>query len=153
MYLVHVPFLSNHYLLLKPIHFRMPSERSVYQPNSALAKNAYCSSTDQYRTLYKQSIDNPEEFWGEIAKQFHWETPIDINRFFRYNFDITKGPIYTKWLDGATTNISYNLLDRNIRNGHGDKVAFYWYGICLEPFESSVLHIFRFSLARNHPTF
>lgn len=106
----------------------MPSEKTVYPPNPVLAKNSYISSFAQYCEMYQQSIDNPEEFWGEIAKQFYWETPIDINKFFRYNFDITKGPIYTKWLDGATTNISYNLLDRNIRNGHGDKVAFYWEG-------------------------
>ncbi|XP_018564105.1 acetyl-coenzyme A synthetase [Anoplophora glabripennis] len=106
----------------------MPSEKSVYQPNAALAKNAYVSSFAQYKEMYQKSIDNPEEFWGDIAKQFYWETPIDINRFFRYNFDVTKGPIFNKWLDGATTNISYNLLDRNIRNGHGDKVAFYWEG-------------------------
>lgn len=104
----------------------MPSEKSVYQPNPAIAKSAYVSSFAQYKQMYQKSIDNPEEFWGEIAKQFYWETSIDVNRFFRYNFDITKGPIFNKWLDGATTNISYNLLDRNIRNGHGDKVAFYW---------------------------
>ncbi|CAH0545894.1 unnamed protein product [Brassicogethes aeneus] len=106
----------------------MPSEKTVYQPNPALSKIAYVSSLNQYQEMYQRSIDNPEDFWGEIAKQFHWETPIDINKFFRYNFDVTKGPIFTKWLDGATTNISYNLLDRNVRNGNGDKVAFYWEG-------------------------
>lgn len=105
----------------------MPSfEKSVYQPNTVLAKNAYISTFAQYKQMHQKSLDNPEEFWGEIAKQFHWETPIDYSRFFRYNFDITKGPIFTKWMDGATTNICYNLLDRNIRNGHGEKVAFYW---------------------------
>ncbi|KAJ8928991.1 hypothetical protein NQ314_018348, partial [Rhamnusium bicolor] len=106
----------------------MPSEKSVYQPNPAIARNAYISSFAQYKEMYQKSIDNPEEFWGDIAKQFYWETPIDINKFFRYNFDVTKGPIFNKWFDGATTNVSYNLLDRNIRNGHGDKIAFYWEG-------------------------
>lgn len=76
--------------------------------------------------MYQQSINNPEEFWSEIAKQFYWETAANIDRFFVYNFDITKGPVYIKWLDGATTNISYNLLDRNVQRGFGDKVAFYW---------------------------
>lgn len=76
--------------------------------------------------MYRKSLDNPEEFWGEIAKQFYWETPANHDRFFDYNFDVTKGPIFTKWLDGATTNVSFNLLDRNVRNGNGDKIAFYW---------------------------
>ncbi|XP_063919747.1 acetyl-coenzyme A synthetase [Zophobas morio] len=106
----------------------MPSEKSVYLPNPAISKNAHVSSFAQYQEMYQQSIDNPEEFWGDIARQFYWETPIDINSFFRYNFDIRKGPIYTKWLDGATTNIAYNLLDRNVKNGYGDRVAFYWEG-------------------------
>lgn len=103
----------------------MPSEK-LYYPNSNLFKNAHVSSVTQYREMYRQSIDNPKEFWGEIVRQFHWETPIDIDKFFTYNFDIGKGPIFIKWFDGARTNISYNLLDRNIRNGHGDKIAFYW---------------------------
>lgn len=104
----------------------MPSEKSVYLPHPSVAKNAHISSFAQYREMYQKSIDNPEEFWGEIAKQFYWETPANVDRFFDYNFDVTKGPIFTKWLDGATTNVSYNLLDRNVRNGHGEKIAFYW---------------------------
>lgn len=106
----------------------MPSEEShhVVHPHPSVAKNAYVNSYQQYQQMYQKSLENPEQFWGEIAKQFHFETPIDYDKFFRYNFDLTKGPIFNKWLDGATTNISYNLLDRNVRNGHGDKVAYYW---------------------------
>lgn len=104
----------------------MPSEKSIYLPNPSLTREAYISSLEQYRKMYKHSLDNPEDFWSDIAKQFYWETPANVDRIFAYNFDVTKGPIYTKWMDGATTNISYNLLDRNVRNGHGDKVAFYW---------------------------
>jgi acetyl-CoA synthetase len=80
----------------------------------------------QYEDMYERSINNPEEFWGAIAKQFYWETEASPSKFLSYNFDITKGPIYIKWMEGATTNICYNLLDRNIKNGLGDKIAFYW---------------------------
>lgn len=104
----------------------MPSEKSVYLPDAAVSKNSHVPTFHHYKELYQRSIDNPEEFWSEIAKEFHWEELANVDRFFVYNFDIRKGPIYTKWLDGATTNISYNLLDRNIKNGLGDKVAFYW---------------------------
>ncbi|KAJ8890748.1 hypothetical protein PR048_010257 [Dryococelus australis] len=100
--------------------------KTVYLPDPKLTKKAHVSSLNQYKDMYKESIDNPCEFWGNIAKQFHWETPISEDKFFSYNFDITKGPIFIKWLEGATTNICYNLLDRNIRNGLGDKIAFYW---------------------------
>lgn len=105
----------------------MPSEQSVYLPDAKLAKNAYVSSLEQYAKLYKQSIDSPSEFWGNIAKQFYWETTTaDPEKFFTYNFDISKGPISIKWMEGASTNISFNLLDRNVKNGLGDQIAFYW---------------------------
>lgn len=106
----------------------MPSENAnIYLPDPKLAKAAYVSSLQQYAEMYKQSLENPAEFWGNIAKQFYWETPADPEKFFSYNFDISKGPIFIKWMEGASTNITYNLLDRNVKNGLGDKIAFHWY--------------------------
>ena len=46
----------------------------------------------------------------------------------KYNFDLKKARIKIEWMKGAKTNISYNCLDRNVENGHGDKVAFHWAG-------------------------
>lgn len=104
----------------------MPSEQSVYAPNSALARNAFITSFEQYQDLHKQSLDNPQIFWGNIAKQFHWETQADPSKFCQYNFDISQGPISIKWMDGASTNICYNLLDRNVKSGYADNIAYYW---------------------------
>lgn len=97
-----------------------------YEPTDAIRRNAYVNSMEQYQEMYKKSLEDPQAFWGDIAKQFHWETEADPNEFFSYNFDVTKGPIYTKWMSGASTNISFNLLDRHVKNGHADQVAYYW---------------------------
>lgn len=106
----------------------MPThDEKVFQPRDELVKEAHISGMDQYLEKYKESIESPREFWAEIAKQFHWETPAQPDKFLQYNFDISKGPISIKWMEGATTNICYNLLDRNIKRGHGESVAFYWY--------------------------
>lgn len=102
-------------------------EQNIFQPDSKLSRSSYISSIQQYEELYKLSINHPEKFWNNVVKQFHWETPADSKSFMSYNFDISKGPISIKWMEGASTNICYNLLDRNIKNGHGDKIAFYWY--------------------------
>jgi len=102
------------------------SAKSVYLPHPSVVERSHVSTLEKYKELYEKSIKNPEEFWAPILKEFHWETPYTPGKFCTYNFDITKGPIEIKWLEGATTNICYNLLDRNIRNGNGDKVAFYW---------------------------
>lgn len=104
----------------------MPSEKSMYLPSTAIAQNAYVSSMEQYKLFYEESLQKPYEFWTQIAKQFHWETPADPRKFIDYNFDLNSGPIYIKWMQGASTNICYNLLDRNIRNGAGDTIAYYW---------------------------
>lgn len=98
----------------------------VYKPNERISENAYVGSFEQYEELYKKSIDDPQLFWGEIAKQFHWESDANPDEFFTYNFDTRKGPIYTNWMNGASTNLSYNLLDRNVKNGMADQVAYYW---------------------------
>lgn len=102
-------------------------KEDIYEPKSYVSKNAHVKSMAEYKKMYKNSIDDPVEFWSDIAKQFHWETPIDKDKFWSYNFDVSKGDVYIKWLEGASTNICYNLLDRNIRLGLGDKIAFYWY--------------------------
>lgn len=104
----------------------MPADKGLYYPNPAISKNAYISSMEEYKKFYDESIENPEEFWSRVAKQFHWETPAEPKKFLQYNFDISKGPISIKWMEGASTNICYNLLDRNIRNGLGDNIAYYW---------------------------
>ena len=33
-----------------------------------------------------------------------------------YNFDIKKGPIYVKFFEGGKLNVSYNCLDRHLKN-------------------------------------
>ncbi|XP_076287404.1 acetyl coenzyme A synthase [Lasioglossum baleicum] len=100
----------------------------IYYPNTEIAKNAYCDSFKRYKEMHEKSIKNPVEFWGEIAKQFYWETPAVDEKFFSYNFHLSKGDIFIKWMEGASTNISFNLLDKNVKTGNGDKIAFYWEG-------------------------
>ncbi|KYQ58832.1 Acetyl-coenzyme A synthetase [Trachymyrmex zeteki] len=100
----------------------------MYYPNLELAREAHCASMEQYKRMHEKSIKEPAQFWGEIAKQFYWETPAIEDKFFSYNFDLSKGDIFIKWMEGASTNISFNLLDKNVKSGNGDKIAFYWEG-------------------------
>lgn len=99
----------------------------LFAPSKEISDNASVSCMKRYHNLYKLSLGDPAFFWGNLAKEFHWETEADPANFFSYNFDITKGPIFTKWLEGASTNICYNLLDRNVKNGLANKIAFHWY--------------------------
>ena len=46
----------------------------------------------------------------------------------RYNFDLNKGGISLSWFNGAETNVCYNCVDRHVKEGNGDRVAFFWEG-------------------------
>lgn len=66
------------------------------------------------------------EFWGDVAQEFFWKTA-PLGQMLQYNFDVTKGDVHVKFMEGARTNICYNVLDRNVHERNlGDKVAYYW---------------------------
>jgi len=99
----------------------------LYSPSDEIRRKSHCSSIDEYRKLYKRSIDDPSGFWGELGRQFYWKVPPSKDRFLEYNFDPSKGPVKINWMAGAVTNVCYNVLDRNIQDkGFGNKVAFFW---------------------------
>ncbi|CAH2228580.1 jg4315 [Pararge aegeria aegeria] len=98
----------------------------VYKPTDYVVNKSWVPTLQKYKEMYKKSIDDPEAFWSKIASEFHWEIPYQPGNFVSYNFDVDKGDIFIKWMEGAVTNVCFNLLDRNVRNGHGDKIAYYW---------------------------
>ena len=98
----------------------------TYSVLSKIQNGAHCSSLQQYRDMYKKSMDDPAQFWGGIASEYFWKTSPIYEHFLSYNFDATKGPIHINWMKGAYTNVCYNMLDRNIDKGLGDNIAFYW---------------------------
>lgn len=65
-------------------------------------------------------------FWKEIAEEFFWKNP-PTGPVMQYNFDSSQGSIYVKCMEGAKTNVCYNVVDRLVSERNlGDKVAFYW---------------------------
>lgn len=71
-----------------------------------------------YSDTYERSIEEPEEFWGEIAGPpfIHWDKP------FEKVLDNTNAP-FTKWFTGGYLNACYNCVDRHVLAGQGEKVA------------------------------
>ena len=79
----------------------------------------HITSLEQYREAYKQSVENPEEFWAEIASHFEWKKPWD--RLLEWDFTTPN----IRWFDGAQLNITENCLDRHLRL-RGNKLALIW---------------------------
>ncbi|WP_455199438.1 propionyl-CoA synthetase [Kaarinaea lacus] len=74
------------------------------------------NSDMNYEESYRQSIDDPETFWGEAAKAIDWYSPWDKV------LDRSNPPFY-RWYSGATLNSCYNALDRHVENGRADQAA------------------------------
>jgi len=74
---------------------------------------------DQYHAAYKKSVEQPEEFWGEIAETFRWKKKWD--KVLDWNFSEPK----IKWFEGGKLNITENCLDRHIET-LGNKPAIIW---------------------------
>ncbi|XP_042435180.1 acetyl-coenzyme A synthetase, chloroplastic/glyoxysomal-like [Zingiber officinale] len=102
-------------------------ENDLVFPSHEFSSQALVSSPEQYRKIYERSIEDPAGFWSEIASQFYWKEKWDLE-VYSENIDVRKGSIKFEWFKGASTNISYNTLDRNIEAGNGGKVAIYWEG-------------------------
>nr|XP_033789946.1 acetyl-coenzyme A synthetase, cytoplasmic-like isoform X2 [Geotrypetes seraphini] len=103
-------------------------ESPVYLPPANLRLEAHVQDLATYLEMYRKSIAHPEEFWLEVARDFHWQ-PLPTGKVFDYNFDITRGDIYVHFMKGAKTNVCYNLLDRNVTERNlGEKIALLWEG-------------------------
>ncbi len=77
------------------------------------------SSFEEYKTVYKRSIAQPELFWSEVAEDFLWKKKWDS--VLNWNFTEPK----VKWFDGAQLNITENCLDRNLKE-RGEQIAIIW---------------------------
>ncbi len=93
-------------------------ESRKFPPPADFAANAHIKSDAEYQKLHKRSIDDPEGFWGEIAKDLHWFKPWD--KVLEWKLPDAK------WFVGGKTNLSYNCLDRQVEAGLGDKTAIVW---------------------------
>jgi propionyl-CoA synthetase len=69
-----------------------------------------------YQNFYQKSIQNPEQFWGDQAKQLDWftEPNIILSKDKHENF---------QWFEDGQLNLSYLCIDKHIKDGFGNQDA------------------------------
>ncbi|RJF71976.1 acetate--CoA ligase [Deinococcus cavernae] len=97
----------------------MLHETRVIHPSEAFQASAKVSRAE-YERLYRQSLDEPDQFWADVANELHWFRPWDQVLDWQEP--------HAQWFVGGQTNIAYNCLDRNVERGYGDKQAIIWEG-------------------------
>jgi len=77
------------------------------------------SSESEYKQVYKQSVENPEKFWADIADEFTWKKKWDAV----LEWDFSKPEV--KWFAGGKLNITENCLDRHLPH-RANQTAILW---------------------------
>src|ERR1700761_2016616 len=97
------------------------SDLRTYTPIPEFSSRANIKNIDEYNALYRQAADNPEVFWGELAKQ-------ELAWFSPFSKTLEWDPPAAKWFSGGKINAAYNCLDRHLTTSRRTKPAFIWEG-------------------------
>jgi acetyl-CoA synthetase len=95
-------------------------ENRVFLPPAEFSAKAHIKSLEEYETLYKQSIEDPEKFWANAARELHWFKEWD--KVLEWNLP------WAKWFVGGKTNLCYNCVDRHALGERAQKTAIIWEG-------------------------
>ena len=90
----------------------------VYYPSPEVSAAAHIQ---EYESLYRQSLEEPEGFWGARAEELEWFQKWD------QVLDDSNPPFF-RWFVGGKTNIVCNALDRHLKTYHKNKLALIWEG-------------------------
>lgn len=99
----------------------MADEKEIYHPPKELVENSNIKkfmdkhSIKNLDELLKRA-ENQEWFWGEMAKEVEWYKPFD--KVLEWNQP------FAKWFVGGEFNIVHNCLDRYMKTGRKNKVAY-----------------------------
>ncbi|SOB93899.1 acetate--CoA ligase [Rhodobacter maris] len=74
-------------------------------------ENAHANN-QKYLEMYRESIENPDAFWGREGKRLDWMTPYTKVK----NTDFTFGKVSIKWFEDGVLNASVNCIDRHLRD-------------------------------------
>ena len=94
----------------------------IYDVSAEWTKRAYVDDA-KYKTMYEQSVKDPNAFWGEHGKRIDWMKPFTKVKNTSYD----PHNVSIKWFEDGETNVCYNCVDRHVAK-RGDQVAIIWEG-------------------------
>jgi acetyl-CoA synthetase len=74
----------------------------------------------KFLDIYQRSLQEPEEFWAEQARQLDW--------FRTWDKVLEWKPPFARWFVGGRLNASHICVDRHAKTWRRSKVAIYWEG-------------------------
>ena len=95
-------------------------EDRLFPPPASFREKAWIRSESEYDVLYRRSVDDPEGFWAEAARELDWIEPWQ-------NVLEGTGPD-ARWFTGGRLNLSANCVDRHATGSRREKPALIWEG-------------------------
>ncbi len=80
-------------------------------------------NSEEYASMYKDSIDNNNTFWEKQADRIDWYKKFTKVKEIKYS----NKDVLINWFEDGQLNVSYNCVDRHAKN-HPDKIAIIWEG-------------------------
>jgi acetyl-CoA synthetase len=77
---------------------------------------------DDYFRLYRESLSDPDKFWGEHGARVDWIKPFTKVRNASF-----EGDVHIAWYEDGTLNASYNCIDRHLPR-RAEQTAILWEG-------------------------
>ena len=102
----------------------LKQESRKFDPPKEFVEQAYVKSYEEYKRLYDRSVNDPEGFWGDMAKELLDWYSTDWEKVENYDFENAK----IEYFKGGKLNVSYNCLDRHIKTWRRNKAALIWEG-------------------------
>ncbi len=93
-------------------------EDRLFEASEAFSLQAHVKNRKAYDQLYQKAEEDPEAFWGDLAKDLHWFKP--WKKVLQW-----KSP-FAKWFVGGSLNVAYNCLDRHLETWRKNKAAIIW---------------------------
>src|SRR5690606_31856383 len=97
------------------------SDAYVHRVKPAWKKHALIDA-ETYEKWYRDSIKNPDRFWGKHGKRIDWFKP-----YTKVKNTTFSGKVSIKWFEDGVTNASYNCIDRHLKK-RGNQTAIIWEG-------------------------
>lgn len=100
--------------------------KEIYPVPENFREKAHIKSLEDYERMWRESIDDPEGFWGKIGEETltwfkKWDKVKDCN------YGNSPADLHIRWFTNSKLNVSYNCLDRHLE-ARGDQTAIIWEG-------------------------
>ena len=93
---------------------------TTYPPSPEVVARAHVDAA-KYEEMYAASVNDPEGFWGDMAKRLDWIRPYTKVK----NTSFAPGNISIRWFEDGTLNVAANCVDRHLAR-RGDQTAIIW---------------------------